>query len=178
MSAANFDELLHRTASLHGIDSGFWDIWGHYHATPAAVKQALLGAMGVPAGNAEELELALAAQTRREWERLAPPTVVAGVSAQTELPLNVSAELLGETAAITVRHEDGAVSEFQIGLLGLEQVGSIEMNGATWVRKLARLELALPLGYHDIAVKLAGAGSVCHSASIDAIFIFWFSPSR
>jgi 4-alpha-glucanotransferase len=159
MSAANFDELLHRTASLHGIDSGFWDIWGHYHATPAAVKQALLGAMGVPAGNAEELELALAAQTRREWERLAPPTVVAGVSAQTELPLNVSAELLGETAAITVRHEDGAVSEFQIGLLGLEQVGSIEMNGATWVRKLARLELALPLGYHDIAVKLAGAGA-------------------
>jgi hypothetical protein len=115
--------------------------------------------MGVAAGNAEELELALADQTRREWERLAPPTVVIGVSDHTELPLNVPAEMLGETAAITVRHEDGAESEFQVGLLGLEQTGSIEMNGATWVRKLARLEVALPLGYHDIAVKVAGASA-------------------
>ena len=159
MPAANFDELLDRAAAQHGIDSGFWDIWGRYHQTPAAVKQALLGAMGVAAGNAEELELALADQTRREWERLAPPTVVIGVSDHTELPLNVPAEMLGETAAITVRHEDGAESEFQVGLLGLEQTGSIEMNGATWVRKLARLEVALPLGYHDIAVKVAGASA-------------------
>jgi 4-alpha-glucanotransferase len=159
MPAANFDELLDRAAAQHGIDSGFWDIWGRYHQTPAAVKQALLGAMGVAAGNAEELELGLAEQTRREWERLAPPTVVTGVSDHTELRLNVPAEMLGETAAITVRHEDGAVSEFEVGLLGLEQTGSIEMNGATWVRKLARLEVALPLGYHDIAVKVAGASA-------------------
>ncbi|MGP8244711.1 MAG: 4-alpha-glucanotransferase [Bryobacteraceae bacterium] len=159
MPAANFDELLDRAASLHGIDAGFWDIWGHYHATPAAVKQSLLAAMGVPAGSAEELELALAARTRREWERLAPPTVVTGESAQAALPLNVPAELLGEAAAITVRREDGAVSEFKLGLLELEQVASIEMSGATWVRKVARLEVALPLGYHDITVKLAGASA-------------------
>jgi 4-alpha-glucanotransferase len=157
--SANFDELLDRAASLHGIDSGYWDIWGHYHPTPTAVKQALLGAMGVPAGNAEELEHALTAQIRREWERLAPPTVVAIVSGDTEIPLNLPAELLGETASITVRPEDGAMSEFQIRLLDLEQVASIEMDGATWVRKLARLAVALPLGYHDITVKVAGASA-------------------
>jgi len=159
MSSSNFDELLERAASLHGIGSGYWDIWGQYHPTQAAVKQALLGAVGVPAGSTEELEQALAAETRREWERLAPPTVVTGVSPQTALPLNVPAELLGETAAITVQHEDGAVSKYNLGLLPLEQVGSIEMNGATWVRKLLRLEVSLPLGYHDITVKLAGSSA-------------------
>ena len=159
MSSSNFDELLERAASLHGIGSGYWDIWGQYHPTQGAVKQALLGAVGVPAGSTEELEQALAAETRREWERLAPPTVVTGVSPQTALPLNVPAELLGETAAITVQHEDGAVSKYNLGLLPLEQVGSIEMNGATWVRKLLRLEVSLPLGYHDITVKLAGSSA-------------------
>ena len=73
MSADSFEQLLDRAASLSGIEPGYWDIWGRYHQTSPAAKQAILQALGTAAGNSEQLEESMIAFTRREWERLAPP---------------------------------------------------------------------------------------------------------
>ncbi|MGD0500166.1 MAG: 4-alpha-glucanotransferase [Bryobacteraceae bacterium] len=152
-----FDQLLDQAASSRGVDPGFWDIWGQYHATPPETKQAILQAMGVAAGSAEELGRSLANQTRREWGRLLPPAIVTGESDTTELPLHVPAEHLGERVRISVVREDGTSADFELNLWDLPQTGSAEMDGRTWVRKLARLPLALPLGYHEITAMTAGA---------------------
>lgn len=153
MPSETFEQLLDRAASLFGIDAGFWDIWGKYHITTVEAKQAILRALGIGASSAQELEPALAAVTRKEWERLAPPAVVAGPSGVVELMLNVPAESLGERAHFTVRREDGHASEFELNLWDLPQDGSIEIDGRTWVRKQARLPVTLPLGYHEVTVQ-------------------------
>jgi 4-alpha-glucanotransferase len=149
-----FEQLLDRAASAFGIDPGFWDIWGHYHATTTAAKQAILRALGFAADNLEELGCSLAALTRWEWERLLPPAVVARETAEAELVLTVPAESLGDRAHITIRREDGQTAEFHLNLWELPQTAHIEMDGRTWVRKQARLPIRLPLGYHDIFVRL------------------------
>ena len=46
MPSESFEQLLDRAASLCGIEPGFWDIWGRYHITTAAAKQAMLRALG------------------------------------------------------------------------------------------------------------------------------------
>ena len=157
MSSDNFLQLLDRTAAVCGIEAGFWDIWGRYHATSTETKQVILSAMGIAAGDAESLDRSAAALRRREWERLAPPAVVACESQKVEVPLHVPAESLGERARITVRREDGQTAEFEFGLWDLPQAGSIEMDGRTWVRKQAGIPIQLPLGYHDISVEVGTA---------------------
>src|SRR5215472_15055215 len=106
MPADHFAQLLDRAAAQFGIEPGFWDIWGKYHETSMRAKQAILGALGVTAGSAEELEATLAARSRRDWERLAPPVVVEGEHDRVEIELNVAAERLGERAHFEVRRED------------------------------------------------------------------------
>jgi len=174
MPADTFEQLLDRIASQAGIEPGYWDIWGRHHDASTAAKQAILQALGIAAGNSEELEKSLAALTRREWERLAPPAVVCGEAGEQEVPLTLPVESLGEQARLAIRREDGQSSEFQLNLWELPQAAHIEMDGRTRVRKLARLPVRLPLGYHEISVEAAGA-----SASVRFIVTperAWVSP--
>jgi 4-alpha-glucanotransferase len=159
MPADTFEQLLDRAATLSGIEPGYWDIWGRYHHTTTAAKQAILEALGTAAANPDRLQQSLAAIARREWERLAPPAIVCGDSGEQELPLNVPVESLGERARIVVHREDGHSSEFHLNLWELPQTAHIQMDGRTRVRKLARLPVRLPLGYHDLSVEVAGAAA-------------------
>jgi 4-alpha-glucanotransferase len=159
MPSETFEQLLDRAADLHGIEAGFWDIWGRYHPTSVAGKQAMLRAMGVAAESREALESSLAELTRREWQRLTPPTVVAR-EGNTAFAITVPSDCLGEGALVSIRREDGQTAEFRLNLWELEQTGSVEMDGRTWVRKQVRLPAALPLGYHDISVRVGALSSV------------------
>src|ERR1035441_9265822 len=157
MADETFEQLLDRAAAVCGIEPGYWDIWGKYHATTTAVRQSILATLGVPAANAEELRSSLAALTRREWERLLPPAVVLSESAAPELPIHVPAESLGERARLLLQQEDGQTAEFELTLWELAQTAHIEMDGRTWVRKQARLPLPIPLGYHQVTLTLGTA---------------------
>ena len=154
-----FEQLLDRAAAQSGIEPGYWDIWGRYHDTTTAAKQAILRALGIAAGDAGQLEQSFAALTRREWERLAPPSVVCLESAPQELPLNLPVESLGERARFVITREDGQLHGFEVDLRDLPQSAHLEMDGGTRVRKLVRLPVKLPLGYHEISVKAAGASA-------------------
>jgi 4-alpha-glucanotransferase len=154
MPLESFEQLLDRAAAAYGIEPEYWDIWGRHHVTGAPAKQALLAGMGIAAGNAGELGRSLAEIARCEWQRLLPPSIVAGEAEFAELPLNVPVDCLGERARFTVRREDGETAEFELNPLDLEQTGSIEMDGRTWLRRQARLPIRLPLGYHDISARL------------------------
>src|SRR5580692_5503686 len=156
MDSSQFEELLDRAAALRGIEPGFWDIFGRYHPTTVAGKQAILRAMGWAAGSVEELQQSLAAHTQREWERLAPAAVVALEDEAVELPLSLAADWLREPVTAAVMREDGQAETFQMNGGTLQQSGSIEIEGRTWVHARLPLPVKLPLGYHEISVQCAG----------------------
>ena len=157
MAPDTFEQQLDRAASAHGIDPAYWDIWGRRHPVSTETKQAILGAMGVAAYGPEQLERSLAAETRREWERILPPCIVAGESDWVELDLNVPADRLGDRAWIEIRQEDGILHRFDVALWELPQTGSAAIDGGTRVRKRARLPVRLPLGYHELTAAV-GSG--------------------
>ncbi|HEV3199738.1 MAG TPA: 4-alpha-glucanotransferase [Bryobacteraceae bacterium] len=157
MPSDTFQQLLERAAAVCGVDPGYWDIWGRHHTTTTEAQQVILRAMGIDADDAERLQHSLAALTRREWERLLPPAVVARESPHVELSLSLPAELSEGGARISVRREDGYIAEYEMNLRDSPSTGSFEMEGRRWVRKQAQIPIELPLGYHDIA---AEAGSL------------------
>lgn len=154
MPAESFEQLLDQAATLCGIGASYYDIWGRQHFTTVEAKQAILRALGMSVDSAEELKHSLAAIERLNWERLLPPVIVAEESADVEFPLSIAADCLGHRAHFTVRREDGGTSELDLNLWDLPQAGSIEMEGGTWVRIQVRLPLQLPLGYHEISVRV------------------------
>ncbi|PWU02336.1 MAG: 4-alpha-glucanotransferase [Terriglobia bacterium] len=154
MPPETFEQLLDRAAAACGIEPGYWDIWGKHHATPAEVKRAILTAMGIPAGSPAELEAALAGRARREWERLLPPALVVSQSEPPAVPVNVSAEFLGERASATLRREDGGATALEANLWELQQTASFEMETRTFVRLLMPLPAGLPLGYHELELHI------------------------
>jgi 4-alpha-glucanotransferase len=162
MDSETFEKLLDRAAALSGIDPGFWDIWGRYHETTGAVKQAILRAKGFDVSSAAALERDLAERARRRWERLLPPVFVVSESAEHEITLCAPAELTGERACITVHREDGQSSAFEVGLQDLRQTGSIELDGHTWISRSAPLGVRLPLGYHTVSVRLDNRQASAH----------------
>ena len=164
MSSHTFEQLLDRASELCGVGAGFWDIWGRYHETPLEAKRAILRAKGFDAADAESLERSLGARTRREWDSLLPAAVVVGESDALELAVSVRSEWVGEVARFRVRAEDGSVSDFELKLRDLPAAGTIEMDGATRVRKTARLPIRLPLGYHEVTATVGGATATCRVA--------------
>jgi 4-alpha-glucanotransferase len=156
MPPETFEQLLDRAAALSGIDSGYWDIWGRHHVAPAAVKQAILASAGIASGSTEELERALAERTRREWTRLAPPSLVVSQADPHQLPISLPAELAAQIAAITIQRENGPSEALEVKLADLAETESIELDGRKWIRKAAPLPRDLPLGYHQITVTVGG----------------------
>jgi 4-alpha-glucanotransferase len=154
-----FDQLLDRACALFGIDSGYWDIWGKYHTTSVEARQAILRALGVDAASAEGLERSLAELDRREWSRVLPPVKVALAGAPVEVTLNVTEAWLGEVAHITIRQEDGQTSNWEFQLSALPRVDTAVIDGTPMVRVRATLSVQLPLGYHDLRVRLNGTES-------------------
>ena len=161
----SFEELLNHAAVLCGIEPEYWDIFGHHHVTTSEAKQAILRAMGWNADTAEDLRRSLADRELREWQRLAPPAVVAMESEPVELPLGLPAERLGVDIAIEVRPEHGARESFSFPGHELEQVDSKVIDGRQWLRLRARPPVRLPAGYHEISVRCGDSETVTRYVS-------------
>ena len=102
----------------------------------------------LPPDTREELERSLAA---RDPARMGAPAAARhrdrGIRLRRSSPLQRAGGTPGRDARISsVRREDGDSAEFDLNLRDLPHAGSAEMDGRTWVRKLARLRGAPAAG--------------------------------
>jgi 4-alpha-glucanotransferase len=129
MNPDNYEQALNRAADLWGIVPEYWDIWGKKHLTSRETKRAILSALGVPTGSAEELEAAVRDRLDAEASRLVPPCLVVSEEAPREIEVRWEGPV-----EVTLRREDGRVE--------------------TWQARGGKVALPadLPLGYHDVEV--------------------------
>jgi 4-alpha-glucanotransferase len=158
MQSENYGQLLDFAARLWGIEPEYWDIWGRQHFTSNETKQAIMKGMGVRAESAQSLRESIEARRRKEWTRLAPPCLVVGLQeGAIGLPLHAPAELALEIARVEIHEEGGAVRSLEIALRDFPESGTAEFDGRRYVRKQIALPGGLPLGYHEVRVRLADA---------------------
>jgi len=152
---SDYPQLLDEAARLWRIDPDYWDIWGHKHITSDETKQAILKAMGVRVESAESLRESIEERRRKEWTRLAPPCMVADQEHDPiELHLHVPADRVRETARVELREEGGASHSLEFALESFPDCGAEEVDGRRYVRKQVPLPAGLPLGYHEVDVRL------------------------
>ena len=160
MASENYAQLLDLAARLWRIDPEYWDLWGRKHITSDETKRAILRSMGVHAGTAETLRASIEARRRKEWTRLAPPCLVVTQNSAVELPLHAPADLAQESAQIEIREETGPTHPLEFDLGSYPECGTTDLDGRRYVRKQVPLPANLPLGYHDVRIRLGGLRQV------------------
>ncbi len=153
----SYEQAIGRAASLWGIQPGYWDIFGNYHATSAEVACGILRSLGVPCGSREELDQAIEERLWKEWSRALPPTIVVSENASPrETEIHVPAECSAAEARIQIFCEDGLKHDATAPLASLRDSGRAELRGRRFLKKQLPLPARLPLGYHRMDVAAGG----------------------
>ncbi|WP_200837702.1 4-alpha-glucanotransferase [Ruania rhizosphaerae] len=145
-STGALSEDLRALAAAYGVATDFWDFHGEHRDVPAATVRAVLAAMGVRTGSAEEI---LAERSRADlapWRRVLPPCVVIRQGTEATVPVHV---------------DDGMAVRAHVVL---ESAGSVELaQSDRWVeprtidgRSVGEATFILPddlpLGWHELVV--------------------------
>ena len=143
---------LERLASLAGIEAGYHDIWGNWHAAGRHTQQALLQAMGFAVADEQQIEQSLRQMQQRDWRRPLPPALVVPVEQHSQqvqvcLPRAVQGVL---TARLS--REDGGGAEYAYTVAELVQLDSAEFGGEGYCRYRLPLRQPLPAGYHRLSL--------------------------
>ncbi len=162
------DELvaeLFAHASRLGVETGYWDVRGTWHAASVESIVAVLIAMGAPIADLDDASGSLRRHVHELATRVLAPvvTVVGGAPLAFELCLPEGTEPW--SARVEVAFEDGGVRVSEVTLADLEVVGGVESDGRRWVRRRVELSPAvlgrdrLEIGYHDARRRAARAAS-------------------
>src|SRR5579872_7195577 len=151
---------LEAAARLLGIENEYWDVWGRRHAASPEAQTAILASLGVNAVTQESLGQALEERELRQWRKPLPPTIVFTEDQPPhEVMLSLPAERSDSPAVLEIRFEDGSSLRLPVELGAIPVTASKQVDGRPLVRKSLKLPDALPLGYHELTLELAGERS-------------------
>nr|WP_281496901.1 4-alpha-glucanotransferase [Ornithinimicrobium sp. F0845] len=130
-------------AGGHGVATEFWDWQGNHRQVEESTVRAVLGALGVAAGDEAQVRQSLADLREAEWRRVLPPVAVVRAGRVHRIPVHLPVDV--EFTA-RVRLEDA-------GVLDLEHArGTVnrEVDGATVSQSEVLVPGSLPLGWHQL----------------------------
>ena len=86
-------------AGGHGVATEFWDWQGNHREVQESTIRTVLGALGVPAEDDEQVQQSLVALREAGWRRVLPPVAVVRTGRPhkipVQLPAGVATGLLG-----------------------------------------------------------------------------------
>jgi (1->4)-alpha-D-glucan 1-alpha-D-glucosylmutase len=161
---------LDQLCELYGVLPGYHDIWGNSHHASEFGKRALLGAMGVPANNDDEVAASLHARERDRWKSPLPPVLVLReplpetlTETLTErdrpcpVPYRVAFALPITEDRVSyrwhLRRESGSEDSGEFIPESMQELERGHLDGQEFVRRALPLNLQIEQGYHRFAVE-------------------------
>jgi 4-alpha-glucanotransferase len=144
---------LDRLAELAGIEPSYHDYYGRQTLVSPATKRAILSALGVATGSAEEIATSLDALEELPWRRTIEPVVVTTRTARRlRVPVTLPESDAGRVLSWRVAEEGGHAHEGSLRFGTLRFAGKRAGRGGIMVRRTLELPIGLPAGYHRIFV--------------------------
>ena len=144
--------LLERLGAQLGIACDYHDIWGTLHRVSDRSLGALLAELGIDAGaSAQAAQAERAAQAAR-WRAVLPPAVAVASDAAPWRVAVRRAEGAHARLRWRLELEGGARHEGEADFQALQETERAQLDGATWVARALELPVALPMGYHRLAL--------------------------
>ena len=140
---------LRTLAQAYGVAVQFWDFHGRQRQVSAGTIRAVLAAMDVPAGTADEVRASLAEHQVAPWRRVLPPSIVAAAGASHEFAVHVRH---GASVQVHIELEDGGAVREAVQLdkwVDPQHVDGVLTGRATFI-----LPADLPLGWHRVVARV------------------------
>ena len=154
----NQREALERLGAIHAIAPDYYDIWGQRHIVSDASLRALLGALGVHARTPQEAEAAISAAELERLHGVLPPVIVVRErAAPWSVRLNLAADAAHVALAWRLTEENGACHDGAFDTASPIIAETVKQNGERFVARDFALQLAVPCGYHTLALLRDGA---------------------
>jgi len=147
---------LERLCAHYGIAPEYRDIWGKRHAVPDANLIALLAEFEVDASSPERIEAAARAAHAAAWREALPPVVAIEAHAA-RWSLRLRLPDAAQRLRWTLVEEGGERHRGEAHAAALTAQASAVLDGVTIRERRLELSVALPGGYHKLAIEgLAG----------------------
>ncbi|HZP26338.1 MAG TPA: 4-alpha-glucanotransferase, partial [Dehalococcoidia bacterium] len=144
---------LAQLARLSGVQTAYQDTEGRRHVASSRTLLSVLRALGLDVSGPADVARELRRLRQERWRRLIEPVSLAWDGAAQPLTLRLPASAGGKVA-VYVRPEEGAGEQaISVGLAGLEERASAEVEGVRYVERALPLPWALPSGYHRLEVE-------------------------
>ena len=153
-SAVNYDDSLWRAASEAGVDSNYFDIFGHQHQASREALQALLQAVGWNTADLDSLEAERRRRFAESGQAGLPSTAVVSEQDKT-IPFSTQSGQQPSLAYQIDLENGGTLS----GTVDLAQVPLLEtktLERQHWSTRRLTLPAELPLGYHRLRITIEG----------------------
>ena len=147
--------LLRELASAHGVGTSYWGWDGVERSVADSTLRGVLAALGVQAGEPDEMERSLAEAGRAPWRRLLPPVAVAREGQ--ELPVNVHVPH-GSAVSVWIITEDGDRYE---ATQRDNWDAPVDVDGVLTGRAVFVVPDRLPLGWHTLLADNEGTVAQC-----------------
>ncbi|HET9348712.1 MAG TPA: 4-alpha-glucanotransferase, partial [Arthrobacter sp.] len=147
--------LLRELASAHGVGTSYWGWDGVERSVADGTLRGVLAALGVPAGEPDEMERSLAEARLAPWRRLLPPVAVAREGQ--ELPVNVHVPQ-GSGVSVWIVAEDGQRYE---ATQRENWDAPADVDGVLTGRAVFAVPDHLPLGWHTLLADNEGTVAQC-----------------
>ncbi|MDK9721532.1 MAG: 4-alpha-glucanotransferase [Rhodospirillales bacterium] len=157
---------LDRLADLAGIESGWWDFFGHWRPVPDETKRHFLKSMGLPADTDEQAHASLIGLEERPWRRGAPATHVLRLGSQ-PAPIPIAFPEQARKCRWRVLEESGNILNGDFFVADLPGIEERWLDGKRYVRRLFACPQPLDAGYHRLSIEL-GPGVATETSLIVA----------
>ena len=148
-------------AAAHGVATEFWDQAGQHHDVSEETVVAVLAALDVEAGTAEQVAAAKAEHLLRDWRRTLAPVYVRREDEESTAWVHVPH---GAGVRMWVDLEDGGA---RIDLSQVDRwVDPVEVDGAMVGEATFALPNDLPTGWHRLGVEITAAAAEQASTSL------------
>jgi 4-alpha-glucanotransferase len=136
---------IEEAARAWGIETDYWDIWGQQHRASADLEAAILRSLGVDLGSNVSLREAIERRSQRQGRYpLAPTIFLTAGRTPHQVPVSLPPSHAEAGATLRIKLEDGGAIELAIA------------PGEILATRHIRLPDDLPLGYHEITMRMAG----------------------
>jgi 4-alpha-glucanotransferase len=152
--------LVEKLARLRGVGDAYHDYRGDLRYFSLKTKTHILRAMGCRVDDPVALAADLREAEIARFKGLLPPLASAR-GPHAGVDLNIPARNFGASLVWTVNLEDGSHCEGVISTAACPEIWRGEIDGSWITRRRVELPAALPPGYHELEVKIAGVVTRC-----------------
>ncbi len=151
----DYDAALNRALELCGVQTDYWDIFGHQRYATQETKAAILGALGMNCNDQQSLEQSIDGRLLSAVSRVLPPCAVVGAAGTVHL--HVPIENQCDRLQVEIHWEDGGTTAAEIRLDTLTKEKEIDAGNRRWVQMAVPVPVlcsgGFRLGYHRVTAR-------------------------